>query len=479
MMRTKTFSVMCMGVVLLCSGITHAQEDRQLKQLCTGWLPDESSGDPRLQEIYNAYSELASEANNKKRSKGFRDAAEALRKRVRGEVAEACRGGVPLLSVIHVSDSPPPGCVTEIGRNNDDSAALICVIHKKKISFPSARSQIQTVTAGPESDGEIGDGDGTADTAKKVCVVDIEAGVLPPNAWHTEPLETKRRTLTVPYGKSAVIHYTQEKKWVRADSAQTSIMNDNLSDIQAEAIFDLSDDCKVTLFDAANKANDPPPVAAEISVVLKDAERKHLVAAASDLEIALDSYLEKGREIIRKRFNEADDKWNALSKVGYSENILEALVNGKIRERRLRAVNCPLVGQEYACDKALDPLRVRIILLHPSIGLQMYDTGKVNDERPKLLRPVFFLEAVGFNAYAKSFKYYFGLGAGIQISGDGLEEDFRPGILIHPAPFVDVGVTYSTMSDGFTFSLGTDLFRLINRLHPSISKSTLTRIHVE
>lgn len=444
------FSISVLAL-FICSNSSAANspsiDSKELQTLC--------DAQEQTATLFTAYEQLHHAATDDTASDEYHKAAALLHYNLAFQIETACRGGVPQQFPIHVNGNPTAPCTATIGRDGEDGKiATICLTDVAPLPDPPTAVAQEIHVQNSDNNGVTSE-----------CEVTIAPGVTTV-PWQKKEEKMVGGKLSEKMGEPFVVYYTDVGAWTKlTDTARSN----NTTVVDAKALFVVNGACEV-----ASLVSPPLTSDATLSVTLPQAQRESLVKIASDIENAIIDYNKTGRLKIMKRLKQAEKRWNRLSKFGYPENMLESFANGAFRKLALR--DCPKVGQEYACDNALDPGRLRIILIHPSVGVQLFDSGSVNGDDPTQVRPVFFGEVIGANYYLPSFKWYFGMGVGVQISNDGIRSDFRPGVLLHLTPFVDVGISYSNRSDGATFSLNTDLIRLLQGKKQFIPKTTFSAL---
>jgi hypothetical protein len=163
-------------------------------------------------------------------------------------------------------------------------------------------------------------------------------------------------------------------------------------------------------------------------------------------------------EAALKRLALANRRWSNLRKRGYLQYPWE-LAFSSVFSAYSNYQACFASDAFCTGEEGLDPERVRLIALHPGVGMGFSGFGwKQNPSADAAL--ALSLEVLGINYYQADFGSYLGASVGAVVN-DGHFGDVRPGVFVHVTRWVHLGYLLSvfqreTRYDGTVF-LSTDL----------------------
>ncbi len=144
------------------------------------------------------------------------------------------------------------------------------------------------------------------------------------------------------------------------------------------------------------------------------------------------------------RLTQAQERFDNLRKNGYLQYPWELMLDSALASRAHYEA-CQATDSFCSGESGLDPAPVRVIFLHPGVGIAapgLGFKGKPSWDTAIALS----LEAVGFVSYTESFETYWGLSAGA-IVNDGDFGDTRFGLFVHATRWVHAGYLFSVLRD--------------------------------
>jgi hypothetical protein len=140
----------------------------------------------------------------------------------------------------------------------------------------------------------------------------------------------------------------------------------------------------------------------------------------------------------------ANKRWDNLRKHGYLQYPWELAASG-VFANYSDFQACFASDHQCTGEEGLDPERVRLILLHPGVGMGFSGFG-ANPKPSADAALSLSLEALGATFYQESFKTYFGVSVGA-IVNDGDFGDVRPGVFVHVTRWAHLGYLLSLRSE--------------------------------
>lgn len=158
------------------------------------------------------------------------------------------------------------------------------------------------------------------------------------------------------------------------------------------------------------------------------------------------------------RLSLARQRWRNLRRYGYLQYPWELAASTTLATYRNYAA---CFAQDKYCtgEEGLDPEPVRLIVLHPGVGMGFSGFGWKQKPSADAALSI-SLEAIGASFYGDSFESYLGASIGVVVN-DGDFRDVRPGAFLHLTRWLHVGYLLSLFRDSTrydaTLFLSTDL----------------------
>jgi hypothetical protein len=180
---------------------------------------------------------------------------------------------------------------------------------------------------------------------------------------------------------------------------------------------------------------------------------------------ALLALTNKCREAVVARLTQAEQRWHRLVTRGLVQYPWELWLSRLIADDYGNYSRCFASDPKCSGDEGLDPESLRLIFLHPGVGLGFPGFGDHDGQVKAKARLVLTVEALGIAIYDRELKEYLGasLGVGFQ------DADFarpRLGAFVHLSRYLQVGfllgVVSETKANG-TLYVSTDLLSWANR----------------
>jgi len=204
----------------------------------------------------------------------------------------------------------------------------------------------------------------------------------------------------------------------------------------------------------------PHPSHAAITIYeLSDFEDAYLAHRALGIALAASLKLDvPALEVARKRLELANQRWNNLRKRGYLQYPWE-LAFSSVFAAYSDYQACFAKDAYCTGEEGLDPERLRLIALHPGVGMGFSGFGWKQEPSANATLAL-SLELLGATYYRADFSSYLGASIGAVVN-DGDFRDVRPGVFVHLTRWVHLGyflsvVQRETRFDGTVF-LSTDL----------------------
>lgn len=140
----------------------------------------------------------------------------------------------------------------------------------------------------------------------------------------------------------------------------------------------------------------------------------------------------------------AKEKWRQLRDNGYVQypwELFSSLALPRYRDYQA----CFLADGSCTGAEGLSPERVRLIFLHPSVGLAFQGFGKKGDPSADA-EAALDIEVAGVNLYADSFKWYVGASVAAGFVGADFAQP-RIGPMLHVTRWVHVGYLWCVAGD--------------------------------
>jgi len=203
----------------------------------------------------------------------------------------------------------------------------------------------------------------------------------------------------------------------------------------------------------------PHPTSAIAIYELTDFADAYLAHRALGIALAASLKLEvPALEVALKRLTLASKRWSNLRKRGYLQYPWE-LAFSSVFSAYSDYQACFARDAYCTGEEGLDPERLRLIALHPGVGMGFSGFGwKQKPSADAAL--ALSVELLGATYYRADFGSYFGASIGAVVN-DGDFRDVRPGVFVHLTRWVHLGYLLSvfrseTRFDGTVF-LSTDL----------------------
>ncbi|HET8939936.1 MAG TPA: hypothetical protein VFN67_41130 [Polyangiales bacterium] len=160
------------------------------------------------------------------------------------------------------------------------------------------------------------------------------------------------------------------------------------------------------------------------------------------------------------RLNEANQRWDNLRHRGYLQYPWELWLSSTFAAYSDYQA-CFAKDAYCSGEEGLDPERLRLIALHPGVGMGFSGFGWKDKQKPSADAALALsLELLGATYYQGNFKNYLGASLGAVVN-DGNFADVRPGVFVHLTRWVHLGYLVSLFQRDTRFDatlfLSTDL----------------------
>jgi hypothetical protein len=141
-----------------------------------------------------------------------------------------------------------------------------------------------------------------------------------------------------------------------------------------------------------------------------------------------------------QRLSEANQRWDSLRKKGYLQYPWELWFSSTFSAYRDYQA-CFAHDAHCTGEEGLDPERLRLIALHPGVGMGFSGFGK-NAKPSADASLALSLEVLGATYYEQTFSNYYGVSVGALVN-DGDFADVRPGVFLHLTRWLHIGYLLS------------------------------------